>query len=142
MEIKDAAKIFIKNDKLDKFLFVLRDDKPWIPNPNMWGLFGGAIEPGETLLDTIKRELAEEINIDVFDIKKIHSMEVTHNIQGKTHEVIGHYFIGKTNTADLSKTILNEGQKVAFFSLEEISKIKNASPSIKKLIRVCKNILV
>lgn len=142
MEIKNGAKIFIKNDTLNKFLFVLRDNKPDIPNPNMWGLFGGGIDSDETPINTIKRELAEEINISIFDIKEICSKKLTHNVQGEIYNIIGYYFIGKTSTVDLSKTILNEGQKVAFFSLEEISQMENVSPSIKKLIRVYKNILV
>lgn len=111
---------------------------PDIPNPNMWGLFGGGIEHGESPLETIKRELAEEINIDMFDIKKIHSKKVIHNIQGKQHEITGYYFVGKTNTIDLSGIILNEGQKVSFFSLTKISQMKNVSPSIKELISLCK----
>ena len=141
MKITDGAKIFIKNDTLNKFLFVLRDDKPDIPNPNMWGLFGGGIEPNESPLETIKRELAEEINIDVFNIKEIYSKKVVHNIQGKQYEITGYYFVGKTNKKDLSGIILNEGQKVSFFSLEEISQMENVSPSIKELISCCKKLM-
>ncbi|MEI6775084.1 MAG: NUDIX domain-containing protein [bacterium] len=138
MSITDGAKIFIKNDKLDKYLFVLRDNKPNIPNPNMWGLFGGGIELGEDPAETIKRELLEETNIDVFDIKKIYAKNVCHNVQGKEYNITGYYFIGKTHVNNVSKVILHEGQKVSFFSLEEIVKKKNVAPSIKELILLCK----
>ncbi len=136
MKITDGAKIFIKNDALNKYLFVLRDNKPNIPNPNMWGLLGGGIEPGENPVDTIKRELAEEINIDVFDIQKIHSQKLVHNVQGQKYEITGHYFVGKTDVEDLSGVKLNEGQKVAYFSLKEIIQKDNVSPIIKDLIRI------
>lgn len=33
--MKDGVKILIKNDELNKYIFVLRDDKPNIPDPNM-----------------------------------------------------------------------------------------------------------
>lgn len=139
MKITDGAKIFIKNDALNKYLFVLRDNKPNILYSNMWGLFGGGIEPGENPLEAIKRELNEEINIDVYNIKKIYSKKVIHEIQGKKHETTVYYFIGKTNTDDLTKVVLNEGQKALFFSLDEIVKKENVTPLTKELVIVCKD---
>src|SRR5581483_3627168 len=44
-----------------RFLLQLRDDKPGIYNPGMWGAFGGRIEPGETAADGFARELREEL---------------------------------------------------------------------------------
>jgi 8-oxo-dGTP diphosphatase len=48
-----------------KFLMQLRDDKPNIPYPGHWSLFGGHLELGETPEEAIKRELLEEINYAV-----------------------------------------------------------------------------
>ncbi|NJO94248.1 MAG: NUDIX domain-containing protein [Hydrococcus sp. RM1_1_31] len=45
-----------------EFLMQLRDDKPGIPYPGHWGLFGGHLELGETPEEGLKRELLEEIN--------------------------------------------------------------------------------
>ncbi|MBN1778606.1 MAG: NUDIX domain-containing protein [Candidatus Buchananbacteria bacterium] len=119
MKITDGSKIFIKNDALNKYLFVLRDNKPNIPNPNMWGLFGGGIEPGESPDETIRREIAEEVDIDVFDIKKIYCQKIVHNVQGQQREITGHYFVGKTNVDDLPEIELREGQKMSFFHLKK-----------------------
>ena len=69
MKLKDGAKAFIKNKKLDKYLFVLRDDKPNIPNPNCWALIGGGIEKGEEPIEALKREVKEEIGIELSDRK-------------------------------------------------------------------------
>ncbi|MFC1651951.1 NUDIX domain-containing protein [Patescibacteria group bacterium] len=139
MRITDGAKIFIKNETLNKYLFVLRDNKPNIPQPNKWSLFGGGIENGESPIEAVKRELSEEINIDVFDIEPIYSKKIVHEIQGEKNKITGYYFIGKTNTDNLSNIILNEGQKVSFFSLEEINQKNNVTPSIKELIKTCEN---
>jgi len=45
----------------DRLLMQLRDDDPRIIYPGYWALFGGHLEPGETPLEAMQRELAEEI---------------------------------------------------------------------------------
>lgn len=42
----------------------LRDDKPTISAPGTWSLFGGMRRQGETPLQTIQREIAEELGIE------------------------------------------------------------------------------
>lgn len=44
-----------------QLLLQLRDNLPGIVYPGCWGLFGGHIEPGETPLIALQRELWEEI---------------------------------------------------------------------------------
>ena len=76
MKVTDGAKIFIKNETLDKYIFVLRDNKPTIPRPNTWSILGGGIEEGETPLEAVLREVKEEFDIDLYDVKKIHTMKI------------------------------------------------------------------
>jgi len=139
MELKDGSKIFIKNDILNKFLFVLRDNKASIPHPNMRWLLGGGIEAGETPLQAINRELKEEINIEVFDIREIYSKNISYYIKWTQSNIKWYYFIGKTHTDSLSNIILHEWQKVWFFSLKEISQMQNITPWTKELIYICRN---
>jgi 8-oxo-dGTP diphosphatase len=44
-----------------RFLLQLRDDKPEIINPGVWGTFGGELEPYETPEDGFLREIEEEL---------------------------------------------------------------------------------
>lgn len=126
MKPKSGAKTFIKNDKLGKYLFVLRDNNPNIPNPNCWGLIGGGIEEGEEPIEALKREIKEEIGIELHDIKKISVLEVPLTINGKTTIVLGHVFLSHTD-AEIKDIKLKEGQKVEYFTLDEIQKQKNLS---------------
>ena len=41
----------------------LRDNKANIGDPNRWGLFGGQIEPGETMCEAAAREVNEELTL-------------------------------------------------------------------------------
>lgn len=46
-----------------KYVLQLRDDKPTISAPGQWSLFGGKIDSEETPLQTIQREVREELGI-------------------------------------------------------------------------------
>lgn len=124
MELKDGAKTFIKNNKLGKYLFVLRDDKPDILSPNCWGLIGGGIEQGEEPIETLEREVKEEIGIKLYNIQKIGVIEVPLKLQEETRIVRGHIFLGYTDS-EIKDIKLEEGQKVEYFTLDEIQKKEN-----------------
>lgn len=48
-----------------KVLTILRDNLPNIPYPNMWDLAGGGRENKESPYETMRREVIEELNIDI-----------------------------------------------------------------------------
>lgn len=47
-------------DELGRYCLQLRDDFPHVGAAGKWGVFGGHVEAGETLLETAMRELEEE----------------------------------------------------------------------------------
>src|SRR3989344_8940563 len=67
---KKVSLIYLLNPNLNKLLFYLRDDKE-IPERNKWSIFGGVIENGETKEEGLERELREELNTPVSEIKYI-----------------------------------------------------------------------
>ena len=48
-------------ERQGRWLIQLRDDQASIVAPGRWGLFGGHMEPGETPVQSLRRELFEEI---------------------------------------------------------------------------------
>lgn len=116
-----AAKIILINPKKEILLY-LRDDKPTIPYPGYWDLFGGAIEKGESDLEAIKREVKEEIDISVTEIESLGKIFVKGDpLNIGDHEVS--LFKGKVDKP-LGSIQLNEGQKLDYFKAEQLSKIK------------------
>ena len=97
----------------EKFLLMLRDDKPTIPNPNCWSLLGGIDEPGETPEQTLWRELKEEANIDPLTTKLLWQIENR-----------WYYHINlPDNVLDTIK-LGDEGQKLDFFNWDQLQGIQ------------------
>lgn len=142
MQIKDGVKVFIKNSRTGKFLFFLRDNKPTIPNPNMYGLLGGGLEKGEEPLEALQREIKEESNIQLYDIKKLGYQTVHHvvkeNAQEQSVSSQLYVFLARTND-ELDQIKLYEGQKLEYFTLEEALARNNLAPAIRQVIEKYKN---
>jgi len=56
--MNSSAGIFFYSEKTNRFLYLLRNDSK---NPGNWGIPGGKIEIGETLLEGVARECMEEL---------------------------------------------------------------------------------
>lgn len=94
----------------DKYFLILRDDKPEIQNPNTWCPVTGGVEEGENFLDTISRELIEEIHVIINNIK-ILGVSVKGNC----------FFFGRMTDCEASQIVLGEGQRYDFFTYEQLA---------------------
>ena len=63
-------------EKDDQVLLGLREDRPLKIYRNHWDLPGGRIEPGETIVEALRREFLEETGLTIV---KAHLMGAYHN---------------------------------------------------------------
>ena len=101
----------------NKLLMLLRDNKSDIPFPNMWDIPGGHVEPGEIPEKTVKREMLEEMELKVGELNLFKTY--------KSEKLIDHVFWKRIDLQP-EKINLKEGQRLAYFSRDELSSMKLA----------------
>jgi 8-oxo-dGTP pyrophosphatase MutT (NUDIX family) len=104
----------------NKLLMQLRDNIPTILYPGWWGLFGGHIEPGESPLEAVVREITEEICYDFPQPPKFFGIYAD-------EKVYRHVFFAEL-MVPLSDLKLCEGWDFKLLSKSEIESGKAFSP--------------
>ena len=117
IKISDVSAIIIADD--GRYVMQLRDDLPHIRVPDHWGLFGGGVEPGETLEEAFVREIKEELGFKVYKWDRF--TEIIYSMHFTPYEVCRKvFFIMPVNSFDLSKMTLQEGAEIRLFDLPEL----------------------
>lgn len=57
----------VRNGRDELLLCRMSDDRGVFPGK--WGLTGGGVEPGERMTDALRRELREEVGLEVTDVR-------------------------------------------------------------------------
>jgi 8-oxo-dGTP diphosphatase len=115
MKRKGCSIIFL--DDQNRILLLLRDDKPDIPYPNMWDVPGGHVDPGEIPDDCIKREMKEEMELELTDFSLFSIMEFDDRIE---------YTFWKKENLVISEIQLHEGQRIQWFTEDQVKKTRLA----------------
>jgi 8-oxo-dGTP diphosphatase len=112
-----AVKAVIFNDR-GELLLQKRDDRPGIMEPGLWGYFGGMLEPGETAVEALRRELAEELGNSVG--------EVEGELFRTAHDTYGILNIAYALrcTAPGESFQLGEGQDYRWFRADELAGLR------------------
>ena len=110
----------VVTDPKGRILCQLRDDKPDIRFPGYWTCSpGGHVETGEDPKDAIVRELREEFEIEVVELKQLTVLrELDDGVRGTYHA-----FTAKLATPP-DQVRCHEGQRACFFEPKAVLKLK------------------
>ncbi len=115
---RDAAVAVIVLDD-GRYLMQLRDDKKGIFYPDSWGLFGGAVDPGETAEEALRRELREELGFDAKSLKYLTRMDFDFTFLGGKSCYRMFYEV-QIRASEVPDFRLNEGRFMEPLPLDDI----------------------
>lgn len=116
--------------KDSKFLFGKRSDvKSWYPG--VWDLIGGHSFAGEDPLNTLKRELHEEIGITNINAQLITTLHILE--EGSKENIAYHIYI-VTGWKGKPVNCCNEHSEIRWFDRSELNAISLAAPEYLNLI--------
>lgn len=94
-------------------------------NPGKWAKTGGHVDSGETCEESIKREVYEEIGLEVKD-NEIENIEIFKSTNPNEHYFSYGYIFFTDNKEEDFKLQKEEVNAVKYFSIEEIEQIRKA----------------
>jgi 8-oxo-dGTP pyrophosphatase MutT (NUDIX family) len=110
-----------------RFLMQLRDPKPEIFYPDHWGCFGGAIDVGESAINAMKRELNEELELEIDKMVPFVSFDFDLTVFGQKR-VSRAYFEIPITEAQMGSFVLHEGTRFEAISANELLTLKRVTP--------------
>jgi 8-oxo-dGTP pyrophosphatase MutT (NUDIX family) len=126
LQMGDAVAAFLCLED-GRYLLQLRDDAAHIWYPGFWGLFGGGIESGEDLIAALRRELREELELDLGEAHLFTSFAFDLQTIGR-RTYYRHFFEVPVTATAWQRVVLREGSEVGAFTGEEALSLPRLSP--------------
>jgi 8-oxo-dGTP pyrophosphatase MutT (NUDIX family) len=101
-----------------QYLLQHREDRHDISYPNCWGLFGGACEQGESAAEALRRELLEELALEVGRYQPL--LTCTYDLWFEDRRTRKAFFSVELSEAQAAQLVLGEGQGMAWLRFEEV----------------------
>lgn len=111
--IRVGCSVLIKSN--DKLLLGIRDKEP---NKGMVITPGGGVELFENMIDTVKREIMEETNLEITNIKQLKTYEIIN--EPNEHRIIIYWSADYAGNSILSASDLSNAK---FYSKSEIQEL-------------------
>jgi 8-oxo-dGTP pyrophosphatase MutT (NUDIX family) len=107
-----AAALIILDD--GQYLLQHRDDRPAIWYPGHWGCFGGAVDDGEDAVQALRRELREELELELGTPTYFTSIDFDLSRFG-LRRYFRSYYVVRVSRAEQERLVLHEGQALGAF---------------------------
>jgi 8-oxo-dGTP pyrophosphatase MutT (NUDIX family) len=111
----------------DGYLMQLRDARPDIWYPDHWGLFGGAIDPGEEPIQALRRELLEELELEVGEAEFFARIDYDLGGLGLRRYERSYYLVPISRAVE-KRLVLHEGADNRVFPGADILPEPNVTP--------------
>lgn len=103
-----------------RYVMQRRDDRPDIIYPGHWACFGGAVKAGEGPLDTLRRELREELEFELAgNVQEFANFEFDLGASGKG-SFYRRYMEVHATPEQIARCVLHEGVGIRTFEAEEL----------------------
>ncbi len=108
-----AVAILLHED--GRYIMQLRDAKIEIFYPEHWGCFGGAIDAGEDAVAALRRELREELELEMGAATRFTQFQFDFSALGQGKVTRDYYEVRVADNA-FKRFVLHEGQAVKAFA--------------------------
>jgi 8-oxo-dGTP pyrophosphatase MutT (NUDIX family) len=126
LSVSDAVGAIIRVES-DGYLMQLRDSKQDIWYPGRWGLFGGAIEPDEDPMGALKRELREELELEIETAEFFARIDFDLGSLPLPRFYRSYYVVSISRAVE-SRLVVHEGAAKRLFRGHEILEQPNVTP--------------
>jgi 8-oxo-dGTP pyrophosphatase MutT (NUDIX family) len=110
-----------------RYLMQLRDDAPHIWYPGHWGLFGGAVDAGEDEIAALRRELREELELELATAKLFVRFDFDLTPMGLARYVRAYYEV-PIGAAVYRRLVLREGAEMRALLGDEALSLPRLAP--------------
>lgn len=128
MELQVGVKVLLQNEK-GEFLLVKRNAEKYPEVGPRWDIVGGRINPGQALLENLKREVKEETGLELEGEPKLVAAQDILRVEGR--HVVRLTYAGK---ADGIPRIDGDHTEYGWFALEEIKNLDNLDIYFRELL--------
>jgi 8-oxo-dGTP pyrophosphatase MutT (NUDIX family) len=126
LKVGDAAAALLMLED-ERYLLQLRDDIPQIWYPGHWGLFGGSVDAGEDEIEALRRELREELELEMPEARLFVRFEYDLTPIGLGRYFRAYYEV-PVSLAAFDHLVLREGAEMRALAGDEALALPRISP--------------
>jgi 8-oxo-dGTP pyrophosphatase MutT (NUDIX family) len=117
--VVDAAAAVIRTDD-GRYLMQLRNRDRDIWYPGHWGCFGGAVDQGEGPFEALRRELREELELEISSARVVSRLDFDFEPVGlgKAYRI---YYLVTIAARELRRLVLHEGERMEALSFAQVA---------------------
>ncbi len=129
IQLQVGVKVLLKNQD-GKYLLLHRIQEKYPDITNLWDIIGGRITPGTPLIENLRREIREEVKLDLVDAPKLIAAQDILKVPGK--HVVRLTYIGSIR-GDVQLDP-EEHDTFGWFTVEEIKKLDGVDVYLHQVI--------